>query len=95
MPAREAMLWDSLDPAGSTARLQWLAARGLEPFIVLEQWEEPAFRQRFAARSEFGDIDWPPRFDIEQQVRIFSPLDRPRYLAGEPVPTEIVRTDRR
>ncbi len=90
----EAMLWDSLDPSWLDRTVQWWRARGFEPFIVLEQWEEPAFRQRFAARSEIGQIDWPPRFEVEHQVRIFNPLDRSRYMAGEPVPTEIVWADR-
>jgi hypothetical protein len=91
----ETMLWDSLDPAWLDRTVEWWRGRGFEPLIVLEQWEEPAFRQRFAASSPIGGVDWPPRFEVEHQVRIFNPLDRPRYLAGEPVPTEIVWADRR
>jgi hypothetical protein len=87
---REAVLWDSLDVAWLDPAMAWLTSRGFEPFIILEQWEEPLFRQRFAAHSEFGEADWPPRFDIDHQVRIFSVADRARYLAGENVPTEIV-----
>jgi hypothetical protein len=91
---RQAVLWDSLDPAWLDRALGWLTARGFEPFIILEEWEEPLFRQRFAAHSLVGNVDWPPRFDIDRQVRIFSPADRSRYLAGESIPTEFVRTDR-
>ena len=80
-----AILWDSLDPAWLDRGLQWLTTRGFEPFIILEQWEEPAFRERFAARSPIGQLDWPPRFEIEHQVRIFRPADRSRYLAGEQI----------
>jgi Dolichyl-phosphate-mannose-protein mannosyltransferase len=92
---REAVLWDSLDPEWLDRAIEWLSSRGLEPFIVLEEWEEPGFRQRFGSHSTFGNVDWPPRFDVDRQVRIFSPRDRARYMAGESIPTTIVRTDRR
>ena len=92
---REAVLWDSLDPEWLDRAVDWLTAQGLEPFIILEEWEEPGFRQRFASHSPLGNVDWPPRFDVDRQVRIFSPRDRARYLAGESIPTTIVRTDRR
>ena len=53
---RESLLWDSLDPAGArSARSSGSAARGLDPFIVVEQWEEPLFRERFAGHSPLGD----------------------------------------
>jgi hypothetical protein len=92
---RDAVLWDSLDPAWLDRSIEWLTSRGHEPFVILEQWEEPTFRQRFSSHSTVGNVDWPPRFDIDRQVRVFSPKDRSRYFAGESIPTEIVRTDRR
>jgi len=92
---REALLWDSLDPAWLDRALGWLSARGLHPVIVVEEWEEPRFRQRFAAQSQYGGLDWPPRFDIDHQVRIFDPEDRARYLAGDALHTEIVWPNRR
>jgi hypothetical protein len=92
---RDAVLWDSLDPTWLDRTIDWLHARGLEPFIMVEQWEETAFRQRFSPYSPLGNLDWPPRFDIERQVRIWDPTDRARYLAGETWATEIVRADRR
>jgi hypothetical protein len=91
----EAMLWDSLDPSWLDRTVEWWRGRGFEPFIVLEQWEEQTFRRRFASESAIGGLDWPPRFEVAHQVRIFNPLDRQRYMAGEPVPTEIVWADRR
>lgn len=92
---REAVLWDSLDPRWLDRAIAWLISRGRDPYLVLEEWEEPSFRQRFAAFSPLGNIDWPPRFDVARRVRIFSPADRSRYLAGDAVPTEIIRDDRR
>ena len=73
----------------------WLKARGLEPFIVIEEWEEPLFRQRFGGYADIAALDWPPRFQIERQVRIYDPRDRARYLAGDGVPTETILPPRR
>ena len=92
---RDAVLWDSLDPQWLDRAVAWLKARGLHPFIAVEEWEEEAFRNRFAAHAAIGSLDWPPRFDVARRVRIFDPDDRARYLAGEPSHTENVWPDRR
>lgn len=88
---RESALWDSLEPRSLDRAVDWFLQRGLEPFIVVERWEEPLFRERFAKDSAVGNLDWPPRFDVDRQVRIFRPDDRSVYLRGEQVPTEYVR----
>lgn len=62
--------------------------RGLKPYLLLERREEGEFRQRFRGHSETGALDWPPRFVVDRQVRIFDPSDRARYLAGEAYSTE-------
>ncbi|MEZ5292647.1 MAG: hypothetical protein R2745_16315 [Vicinamibacterales bacterium] len=85
----EVVMWDALDPAWLDRALAWLAATGRPPALVLEDWEEPAFRARFAGQV-FGALDWPPRVDIDRRVRLYLPDDRARYLAGEPVPTSHV-----
>jgi hypothetical protein len=92
---RPAVLWDSLDPASLDEALEWLQTRGHEPFIVVEDWEEPLFRQRFAAHSLPGQLDWPPLYDIERRVRIYRPADRGRFWQGETIPTEFVWPNRR
>lgn len=87
---REAVLWDSLDPASLDSAVAWVRERGFEPYLLLERWEEPAFRARFAGRATLGHLDWPPRLEIDRQVRVYAPPDRARYLAGQPVQTEQV-----
>jgi hypothetical protein len=62
--------------------------------IVLETWEEPAFRAKFAGASAFAELDWPPRAQIGRDVRVYDPADRPRYLRGESIPTERVWMER-
>jgi hypothetical protein len=87
---REAVLWDSLDPAWLDPAIEWSRAHQREPFIVVERFEEAAFRARFGAVSAIGALDWPPRAEIHRQVRIYAPADRTLYLQGKPVPTDYV-----
>ena len=87
---RDAVLWDSLDSASLDSVVEWFQTNGREPFILIERWEEPGFRERFGGHSPLGNLDWPPRYEIDRLVRIYAPADRARYLAGQPVPTEHV-----
>jgi hypothetical protein len=91
---REAVLWDSLDPAWLDRAVEWLTAQGRVPFILVERREEAEFRDRFRGHADIGTLDWPPRFNIAGQSRIFDPLDRSRYLAGEAYATENIRRGR-
>jgi len=88
---REAVLWDSLDPAWLDRAVAWLSAQGRTPYILVERREEADYRNRFRGHAELGDLDWPPRFNIAGQARIYDPADRARYLAGEGYPTESTR----
>jgi hypothetical protein len=92
---REAVLWDSLDPAWLDRAVVWLTEQGRVPYILLERAEERDFRNRFRAASELGALDWPPRFDMGRQARIYDPADRARYLRGESYATENIRPARR
>lgn len=85
---REVVMWDSLDPAWLDRAIAWLTERGLPPYLLLERREEPEFRARFRGASPLGGLDWPPRFDLNRQVRIYDPADRARFLSGETYPTE-------
>ncbi|HXG89720.1 MAG TPA: glycosyltransferase family 39 protein [Vicinamibacterales bacterium] len=85
-----ALVWDWLDPRSLEPAIAWLSQRGFETYIVIERWEEPQFRERFAGHTGLGNLDWPPRFDIESQVRIFKVADRAPYMRGGNVPTESV-----
>lgn len=87
---RLSLLWDSLAPAEFSRGVRWLEAQGYEPYLILEQWEEPLFRERFGGHAAAGALDWPPRFDILRQVRIYRLADRNEYLRGGSVPTEYV-----
>jgi hypothetical protein len=85
---REAVMWDAMDPAWLDRAVTWLGSRGWQPYFLFERREEAEFRSRFRAHSEFGALDWPPRLDLNRQVRIYDPADRSRYLAGEKYQTD-------
>jgi hypothetical protein len=85
---KEAIVWEALDQAWLDRALEWLSQHGHQPFILVESWEEPRFRERFAARSAIGKLDWPPKYEVDRVVRIYDPADRARYLRGEKLVTE-------
>jgi len=85
---KDALTWEGLDPAWLDRTLAWLEEHGRTPFILLESWEEPGFRNRFARYSEIGKLDWPPKYEIDRSVRIYDPKDRSRYDTGERIDTE-------
>jgi len=87
---KEALSWEGLDPAWLDRSLAWLNQHGRQPFILVESWEEPGFRGRFAKHSDIGKLDWPPKYEIDRVVRIYDPQDRPRYHRGERVDTEFL-----
>ena len=86
---REIVMWDSLDPAWLDRAVRWLHERGLQPYLLFERREEPEFRGRFRGHSAYGALDWPPRIDLNRQVRIYDPGDRARFMAGEQYPTDL------
>ena len=85
---REVVLWESFDPAWFDRALMWLRAKGYQPYLLFERREEREFRERFHGQSEVGGLDWPPRFDVNRQIRIYDPADRARFVAGESYVTE-------
>lgn len=88
---RKTLAWDQLDPARLDEAIAFVRSRGFEPYLLLERWEEPLFRRRFAAQSAVGRLDWPPAAEVASQVRVYRPDDRDRYLRGIQLPTEYVR----
>jgi len=85
---KEALTWAGLEPTWLDRSLEWLDQQGRTPYILVESWEEPAFRKRFAKHSDIGKLDWPPTYEIDRVVRIFDPKDRAKYVSGQSVITE-------
>jgi hypothetical protein len=80
---------DSLNPA-----LDFLRAQGYRPYLLLEQWEQADFVQKFGRSSRAGELSWPAVVDINHEVRILDPDDYARYRAGLPVRTDRIWTKR-
>jgi len=68
--------------------IEWMRAQRRGPLIVLEDWEEKPFRERFVDQR-WGRLDWPARAELEwnPKVRVYDPADRDRFLARESVKT--------
>ncbi len=90
---RPTLRWDILSPDWLDPAIEALRVRGLTPLIVIESAEEETwFRDRFAARNQWGRLDWPPVMEYVgvEWVRVYDPRDRARFLAGNPVSTHRV-----
>jgi hypothetical protein len=87
---RTTVRFDYIEPRGLDAAVRHLDSIGRPPYFVLEAWEEAQFRDRFAAHTALGLLDWPPVAEVGRPVRVrfYDPRDRARFLAGEPVATE-------
>jgi hypothetical protein len=87
---RTTIAWDAIAPPALDGAIRFLTERGEPPYLLLETWEEPAFRDRFAGSSLYGTLDWPPQALIGRDVRLYDLAARARYRAGEQVrPTRV------
>ncbi|HEX7140651.1 MAG TPA: hypothetical protein VF219_22555, partial [Vicinamibacterales bacterium] len=82
---RDSARWDLIDPNRLDTTIAAIRERGRKPYFLLEDWEEPRVRARFAEVSALGKLDWPPAAEYvgHAQVRLYSFDDRDRYLRGE------------
>jgi hypothetical protein len=81
--------WDYIPPDRLDATVALLRGRGYVPYILLEDWEEPLFKQQFASANVLGRLDWPAAMEYQGagRVRLYSVADRGRHLSGERVAT--------
>lgn len=79
---RPIVRWDFLSVDLDVA-VSDLAALGLDPVLLVEDWEETHLRAKFPM-SRLASLDWRPRAEIgaETKVRLYAPSDR----AGSPSP---------
>jgi len=93
---RLTMYYDLLERRWLDGAVQELTERGYHPFIVVEEEEEPQFRERFGQLNALGRLDWPPAAERIQpvRVRIYDPEDRARFQRGERVETRLIESSR-
>jgi hypothetical protein len=80
---RLSLRWDLLHPEWLEPGLTFLRAKGYRPLLLLEEWEQPLFTQRFAAYTKLAALDWQPVATYSGEIRtdIFDPADRDRSSA--------------
>jgi len=69
--------YDVMRPTDLDLVLAELRRLGYYPYLVLDDWEEPKFRERFKGQSALAALDWTPVAQLHSnQVRIYDPADR-------------------
>lgn len=87
---RPVVVWDALPARHLDAAIDSLQRQGREVFLLLEPWEEPSFRERFAGSSDLARLDWPPRARFGTAATLWAIADRQRFLRGEPTVSDRV-----
>jgi len=57
---RATLRFDILDSAWLDRAAAWLDENGRHPYVLVEDWEMPAFRKRFGTDNQLGDLRLPP-----------------------------------
>jgi len=91
---RLTLRWDALPPDGLDRAIALLRDRGYAPYLLLEDWEEPLYRDHFGRANTFGALDWPAAIEYpwSGRARVYAIDDRARYLAGTRVVTAPIPT---
>ena len=70
--------YDFIDKDDLDRVLGDLRRLGYQPYFLLDEAEEAAFRDRFSGRSTLGTLDWAPKTTLHRgRVRIYDPAERP------------------
>jgi dolichyl-phosphate-mannose-protein mannosyltransferase len=74
---RKTLRFDWLPPRELDNAVSQMTSLGYKPYILLDDWEEPIFKTRFA-RSALARLDWWPtaEFATQIRVRIYDPAAR-------------------
>ena len=70
---RTTLRYDWLEEGALDGALRDLAAKGRPAYLVVDDWEEKEFRDRFSPANRAGRLDWAPvaRISSSPEVRIF------------------------
>jgi hypothetical protein len=75
---RAILRYDWLEPDRLDYAIKTLSSLGYTPYFLLEDWEQPIFRDRFAGYSRLAKLDWYPSVEFRtNHVRIYDPAKRP------------------
>jgi hypothetical protein len=71
---RTLLRWDAIDPAALDRLVERLADRRRSAWLVVDDWEEAPFRERFGRSSARGRLEWAPTAEARvgtSRVRIY------------------------
>lgn len=84
---RPTLRYDVLDADWIDRALTYLRASGYEPYVLLETFEVPLFRKRFAAQKSVAVVDGPPiAFHAGRQVGLYRTDTVSQLSAPAPIP---------
>ena len=66
---RLTLRWDLLDSQWLDRAVAFLQAKGYHPFVLLEEWEQPRFREKFAGHTTLATLDWQPVATYPGEIR--------------------------
>jgi hypothetical protein len=71
---RVTLRYDEVPSDRLDAVVKDLKTAGLRPYVVVDDWEEAEFRNRFGPHSSIGKLGWPPlaRVQGSPEVRIYA-----------------------
>lgn len=76
---RLTLRWDYVDPSWLDRVVEWLAAHGHHPYLLLEEAEIAALRMKHAPVSAVGRLDWEPLVSFRGgAVRFYDAAERGR-----------------
>ncbi|MGQ0735468.1 MAG: hypothetical protein ACT4QD_17665 [Acidobacteriota bacterium] len=89
---RPILRWDAISPEAMAPALDVLTRRGYDVWVVLDEWEEPLVRTRFADLPALA-LDWPPMAEAgsERRARTWRLRDRAPFHRGGRVITDRLR----
>jgi hypothetical protein len=81
--------WDFIEAARFDETMEALRRSRYEPYLLLEDWEIPLFRNYTVGASQYADLDWPPIIEYRDMSRVgvYRLADRARHRAGAPIAT--------
>jgi hypothetical protein len=77
---------DAFSPGRFPSVIEWLQARGYRPYLLLEDWEEAAYREKFGRDTALGRLEMRVLAEMVQPVRIR--LYDPAPYVGKPPPPD-------
>jgi hypothetical protein len=83
---RRIIRWEAAAPDAVAAAIRQLDPQQHPIYVVLDAWEEPLFRARYASLPAVA-LDWPPLLEAGRthRTRVWRLADRDRFLKGEPL----------